>query len=72
MLSLGLNEEIYYAALSITPDFEIHLRRTPNSCYVNNYFTIGYEAWVTNLDIKPVFNYFKAILYIAKQAISCL
>ena len=73
LLSLGLNEEKYYAALSTSPDqdFEIHLRRPPNSCYVNNYFTIGLEAWEANLDIQPVFNYFKAISYMCSYFSKC-
>ena len=62
---LDITEEEYYNALSISPDqdFEIHLYRPPDSCFVNNYFAIGLEAWEANLDIQPVFNYFKAISY---------
>ena len=62
---LDTSEEEYYQALSIASgeDFEIHLRRPPNSCFVNNYFALGLEAWEANMDIQPVFNYFKAISY---------
>ena len=39
---LGLTEDDYYWALSISQDsdFEMHIFRPPNSCFVNNYFTV--------------------------------
>ena len=58
LYKLDLMVEDYYNALSISKDsdFEIHLRRPPNSCFVNNYFAEGLLAWEANLDIQPVFN----------------
>ena len=58
--SLGISEQEYYWALSVSPDtdLEIHIFRPPNSCFVNNYFTIGLQA---NIDIQPVFRYYKAV-----------
>lgn len=49
----------YYVVLCISPnlDFEIHYRRPPNSCFVNNYFAADLLAWKANLDLQPVFNY---------------
>ena len=41
----------------------MHLKRLPNSCFVNNYFRTGLLAWEANLDIKPVFNHYKAVTY---------
>ena len=62
---LEINETEYYAALSISDDndFQIHLKRPPNSCFVYNYFTEGLLAWEANLDIQPVFNHYKAVAY---------
>ena len=59
--SLGLNEEEYYNALSISTDndFQIHLRRPANSCFINSYFEEGLLAWEANLDIQPVINHYK-------------
>ena len=66
--SLDLTEEQYYNALSMSQDsdFAIHLRRPPNSCFVNNYFEEGLRAWQANMDIQPVFNTYKAITYMCK------
>ena len=65
LIELEISEKDYYGVLSISPDedFQIHLRRPPNSCFVNNYFDIGLRAWDANMDIQPVFNDFKAISY---------
>ena len=62
-----------YWALSISPDtdFEIHNVRRPNSCFVNNYFTIGLQAWEANIDIQPVFNYYKAVTYMCSYFSKC-
>ena len=55
----------YEAALSISEDkdFQLHLKRPPNSCFVNNYFSDGLLSWEANLDIQPVFNHYKAVAY---------
>ena len=60
-----MNEEEYYNALSISTDnnFQIHLRRPANSCFINNYFEEGLLAWEANLDIQPVINHYKAVTY---------
>ena len=36
-------------------DFQLHLNKSPNSCFVNNYFSEEILAWEANLDIQPVF-----------------
>ena len=63
--NIGLSEEEYYSALSMSTDndFQIHLRRPPNSCFINNYFEDGLMAWEANLDIQPVINHYKAVTY---------
>ena len=62
---LNISKVDYYKALSISTDedYQIHLKRLPNSCFVNNYFTLGLSSWEANLDIQPVYNYYKAITY---------
>ena len=66
--SLEITPQEYYTALSISDDydFQLHLRRPTNSCFVNNYFVDGLKAWEANMDIQPVFNEFKAITYMCK------
>lgn len=70
---LELTESEYYHALriSIDADFQIHLKRPPNSCFVNNYFDEGLLAWQANLDIQPVINYFKAVAYMCAYFSKC-
>ena len=60
---LGITEKEYYSALtiSIDTDFQIHIKREPNACFVNNYFVEGLQAWKANIDIQPVLNHYKAI-----------
>ena len=50
-------------AISEDDDFQIHLLRPPNSCFVNNDFKICLSAWHVNMDIQPEFNEHKAITY---------
>ena len=62
---LELTESEYYEALSISSDkdFQIHFKRPPNSCFINNYFDEVLLAWNANLDIQPVINHYKAVTY---------
>ena len=43
--------------------FQIHLKREPDACSINNYFPEGLIAWKANIDIQPVFNHYKAVTY---------
>ena len=65
LTDLGVSVDAYYSALEISDDtdFQMHLRRPPNSCFVNNYFQLGLKAWDANMDIQPVINEYKAISY---------
>ena len=65
MSLLAISKEDYEAALSISEDsdYQLYLKRPPNSCFVNNYFTDGLLAWEANIDIQPVFNHYKAVAY---------
>ena len=62
---MGITEDDYYWALSISPDndYEIHLKRSTGSCFVNNYNPVLLKAWEANLDMQAVHNYFKALNY---------
>ena len=55
---LEISKDDYYRALSISKDedLELHLKRKPNSCFVNNYFDVGLKVWQANMDIQSVFN----------------
>ena len=65
LLLLDIPTDDYYKALRISGDndFQIHLRRPTDSCFVNNYFKEGLLAWEANIDIQPVLNHYKAITY---------
>ena len=65
LLEIGCTTEEYYDALKISTDndFQIHFKRKPNSCFVNNYFTEGLMSWEANVDIQPVINHYKAVAY---------
>ncbi|XP_066925712.1 uncharacterized protein [Clytia hemisphaerica] len=65
LAELDIPKEDYEYALSVSEDedFHIYLKRNTNACFVNNYFTEGLKAWQANLDIQPVFNYYKAATY---------
>ena len=56
-------------------DFQLHLNKSPNSCFVNNYFSEEILAWEANLDIQPVFNHYKVIgymcVYLSKSEDEC-
>lgn len=45
-------------------DFELHMKRNPNFCFVNNSFNDGLSAWKANMNIQSVFNEYKAKEYI--------
>ena len=65
LLKLYISKEDYYQALSISvdDDYELHLIRPPNSCFVNNHFDRGLRPWQANMDIQPVFNEYTAVAY---------
>ena len=65
-LKLHMSKEDYYHALSISvdDDYELHLIRPPNSCFVNNIRQVGLRALQSNMDIQPVFNEYTAVAYV--------
>ena len=64
--SVGVTEEQYYWALSISADsdFDLHLKRPIDSCFINNYFLAGIKGFAANVDLQPVFNHYKCITYV--------
>ena len=64
--SVGITEDQYYNALSISPDsdYELHLKRPINSCFINNYFVAGIKGFAANVDLQPVFNHYKCVTYV--------
>ncbi|XP_066927184.1 uncharacterized protein [Clytia hemisphaerica] len=62
---LGIPKDVYYKNLAISTDtgFQIHYKRSPAACFINNYFEEGLLAWRGNLDIQPVMDYHKAVSY---------
>ena len=65
LTTLGITKQEYENALSISNDsgFQIHFKRSPKSCFTNNYFAEGLMAWKANIDIQPVLDYYKAVSY---------
>ena len=63
--SLDLTYDEYEEFLCISPDKDkhLHLKRSPDSCFVNNYFSEGLSAWEANIDIQPVYDAYKAVTY---------
>ena len=64
--SIGVSEDEYYWALSISPDsdFDLHLKRPVDSCFINNYFVAGIKGFAANVDLQPVFNHYKCVTYV--------
>ena len=48
---LNITEEEHMSALQISDDqdFQLHLKRPTDSCFVNNYFDIGLPPWEANI-----------------------
>ena len=63
---LDISEAHYYNVLSVSPDngFKLHLKRPPDSCFINNYFSISLKTFDANIDLQPVFNYLGCIAYV--------
>ena len=65
LASLQFSKRDCEEALSISDEggFQIHYKRPPNSCFVNNYFCDELMAWEVLVEIQPVFNHYKAVTY---------
>ena len=57
---LEISKDDYCRALSISKDedLELHLKRQPDSCFVNNYFDVGLklgrQTWAYNLFLMSI------------------
>ena len=56
MQELEVSKVDYENALSVSSDddYELHLQRLPDRCFVNNYFESSILAWEANIGIQPV------------------
>ena len=63
---IGIAEQDYEWAISISSDsdYELHLKRPLDSCFINNYFIAWLKGFAANVDLQPVFNYYKCITYV--------
>ena len=66
---LEISNDDCYKALQVPKDndLELHLKRKLNSFFVNNYFDFGLKAWQANMDIQPIFNEYKAVIYMFQK-----
>ena len=63
---LDITKKQYEWALSISPDSDcdLHLKRSVDSCFTNNYFIAGIKGFAANVHLQPVFNHHKCITYV--------
>ena len=50
--------------VSSDDDYDFHLEKPPDSCFVKNHFKGSTLAWEANIHIQPVINHHKAVSYI--------
>ncbi|CAB4017809.1 ATP-dependent DNA helicase PIF1 [Paramuricea clavata] len=64
---IGITEQDYQWAISISPDsdYELHLKRPLDSCFINNYFIAELKGFAANVDLQLVFNHYKCITYVS-------
>ena len=53
-------------SISKDEDLELHLKRKPNSCFVNKYSDASLKALSGNMEIQPVFNEYTAETYMCQ------
>ena len=60
---LDITTEQYGWALSTSPnsDYNLHLKRSLDTCFTNNYLIAGVKGFIANVDLQPVFNHYKCI-----------
>ena len=66
LANVDISEQDYYWALSVSADsdYDLHLKRSTDSCFINNYFVVGVQGFAANVDLQPVFNRYKCITYV--------
>ena len=70
LATADISEQDYYWALSVfaDSDSELHLKRSTDSCFNNNYFVAGVQGLAANVDLQPVFNHYKGSQAITNAA----
>ena len=51
-------------SISSDSNYELHLKRPVDSCFINNYFIAGIKGFAANVDLQPVFDHYKCITYV--------
>ena len=51
-------------SVSADSDYDLHLKRSTDSCFINSYFVAGVKGFAANVDLQPVFNHYKCITYV--------
>ena len=64
MCKVSKDEYNWALSISVDSDFELHLKRAVDSCFINNYFEAGIKGFRANVDLQPVFNHYKCITYV--------
>ena len=64
MCKVSKDEYNWALSVSADSDFELHLKREVDSCFINNYFEAGIKGFRANVDLQPVFNHYKCITYV--------
>lgn len=49
-------DDDYIIFISQDDEFELHLKRNPNSCFINKYLNDRLKAVQSYMDIQPVFS----------------
>ena len=54
LTSVGIIKDEYYWALSIScdSDFDLHIKRPIDSCFINNFFVAGIKGFAANVDLQ--------------------
>ena len=63
LISFQIATSDYEAVLSVSDDNNLNYILKGLSSFVNNYFLESILVWRANLDIQPVFNYYKEVAY---------
>ena len=65
MQELEISKVDYEKGLPVScdDDYEFHLEKPTDSCFVKNDFESSTLAWEANIDIQPVINHYKAVSY---------
>ena len=63
---IHITKQEYENALKVFDDngFQPNPKRPTDSCFVKDSFNIGLLSWEANIEIQPVFHYYKAVIYL--------